>query len=70
MDNFFEGEEIKVVESHRNGDKYIVFWLKLLLKAISQDQVGLLRFKNDMPYSPDLLSTITCDHTFKTFKRI
>ena len=59
MDNFFEEDEIKVIQSHRNGDKYIVFWLKLLLKSIKQKEIGLMRFKDNMPYSPELLSTTT-----------
>lgn len=58
-DNFFEGDDIKIIKTHRNGEKYIIFWLQLLLKSISQKDPGILQYKEDIPYTPELLSTIT-----------
>jgi predicted phage replisome organizer len=57
--SFFESDEVKVIEEMENGSKYVIFWLKLLLKAVAQLEPGQLRFKDDIPYTPDLLSTVT-----------
>jgi predicted phage replisome organizer len=57
--SFFDSDEVKVIEQMENGSKYIVFWLKLLLKAVAQSDPGQLRFKKGIPYTPELLSTIT-----------
>ncbi|TCO69542.1 phage replisome organizer N-terminal domain-containing protein [Marinisporobacter balticus] len=56
-DNFFDREEIKLVENMPNGEKYINFYLKLLLKSIGTE--GKLMFRNTIPYTPEMLSSIT-----------
>lgn len=56
-ENFFEQEEIKIIESMPNGIKYTNFYLKLILKSISTE--GRLLFRGIMPYTPEMLSTIT-----------
>jgi len=56
-ENFFEQEEIKVIEGMENGEKYVNFYLKLLLKSLSTN--GKLLFRNIIPYTPEMLSTIT-----------
>lgn len=56
-ENFFEREEIKVIENMPNGKDYIIFYLKLLLKSISTE--GKLKFRNVIPYTPEMLSAIT-----------
>lgn len=56
-DDFFETEEIKLIENMENGKDYIIFLLKLRLKSINSD--GLLNFKGIMPYNEKMLSTIT-----------
>lgn len=56
-ENFFEREEVKVIESMPNGKDYIIFYLKLLLKSIKTE--GRLLFRNIMPYTPDMLASIT-----------
>jgi predicted phage replisome organizer len=56
QDNFFDGEEIKVLESARNGHRYIVFYLKLCLLSLKAG--GSLLFKNRIPYDEGMLSTI------------
>ncbi len=56
-ENFFEREEVKVIEMQTNGEKYIIFYLKLLVKSISTE--GRLMFRDVIPYTPDMLSKIT-----------
>lgn len=56
-ENFFEQEEIKIIEGMENGEKYVNFYLKLLLKSLSAD--GKLLFRNVIPYTPEMLATIT-----------
>ena len=56
-DDFFERDEIKIIESQKNGKDYINFYLKLLLKSVKTE--GTLRFKDAIPYNLDMLSTIT-----------
>ena len=55
---FFEQADIKVVMAQTNGAQYVVFWLKLLLLSIQQEQPGALRFKEHIPFTPDILSTV------------
>ncbi len=56
-ENFFERDEIKIIENSPNGKDYIIFYLKLLLKSISSE--GKLKFRNVIPYTPEMLSSIT-----------
>lgn len=57
QNNFFEKDEIKVIESRPNGEKHINFYLKLLLKSISTE--GKLLFRDVIPYTPEMLASIT-----------
>ena len=54
---FFERDEIKIIESMPNGKDYIIFYLKLMLKAINDK--GRLMFRDTIPYTPDMLASIT-----------
>ena len=56
-ENFFEREEIKIIEDMPNGKDYIIFYLKLLLKAIKTE--GRLIFREVIPYTPNMLASIT-----------
>ncbi len=56
-DDFFEQDEVKIVENMQNGKDYIIFYLKLILKSINSN--GELRFKDTIPYNEEMLSTIT-----------
>jgi predicted phage replisome organizer len=56
-ENFFEEETIKLIENMENGKDYVIFLLKLRLKAMNSD--GRLYFKDLMPYNEKMLSTIT-----------
>ncbi len=57
QDDFFDREEIRLIESQKNGKDYIIFYLKLLLKSIKND--GKLYFRNSVPYSPEMLANLT-----------
>lgn len=56
-EDFFERDEIKIIESQKNGKDYINFYFKLLLKSLKTD--GTLRFRDAIPYNLEMLSTIT-----------
>src|SRR5699024_8423063 len=56
-ENFFEREEIKVIENMPNGKDYIIFYMKLLLKSIRTE--GVLKFREVIPYTPEMLASIT-----------
>ncbi|QPW61554.1 phage replisome organizer N-terminal domain-containing protein [Clostridium botulinum] len=57
QDNFFDRDEIKIVENMPNGKDYIIFYMKLLLKSIKTE--GKLIFREVIPYTPEMLSNIT-----------
>lgn len=57
QENFFDREEIKIVENMKNGKEYIIFYMKLLLKSIKTE--GKLMFRGVIPYTPEMLSSIT-----------
>lgn len=57
QNNFFDRDEIKIVENMPNGKDYIIFYLKLLLKSVETE--GKLRFRGIIPYTPEMLSNIT-----------
>ena len=56
-ESFFEREEIKVIENMPKGKDYIIFYMKLLLKSIKTE--GKLLFRDVIPYTPEMLSSIT-----------
>lgn len=55
--DFFKRHDIRIIESMPNGKEYILFYLKLLCESVDHD--GHLRFNDQIPYSEDMLSTIT-----------
>jgi len=55
--DFFKRHDIQIVESMPNGKDYVLFYLKLLAESI--DHEGMLRFNELIPYSEQMLSTIT-----------
>lgn len=56
-DNFFDEEDIKLIQDMPNGKDYIIFFLKLQLKSVKTE--GLLKYKNVIPYTPEMLATVT-----------
>lgn len=55
--DFFKRHDIQIVESMQNGKDYILFYLKLLCESV--DHEGSLRFSERIPYSEEMLGTIT-----------
>lgn len=55
--DFFKRHDIRIVEGMPNGKEYILFYLKLLCESV--DHEGSLRFSDRIPYSEDMLATIT-----------
>ena len=58
-DNFFDAAEIRFIEEQENGPQYIIFWQKLLLLGIRQQEPGILRFKDSIPYDVSILASVT-----------
>jgi len=61
-EHFFEDERIQYIESQENGNEYIYFWIKLLLKCLknkTSGDYGFLRFTDKIPYDDKLLSKLT-----------
>lgn len=56
-ENFFEEDEIKILESMENGYLYSNILLKLYLKALKNN--GKLVFNEYIPYDAKMLATIT-----------
>lgn len=55
--DFFKRHDIRIVESMPNGKDYVLFYLKLLCESV--DHEGALRFSDTIPYSAEMLATIT-----------
>ena len=55
-DNFFESEELIILESMENGYIYSNILLKLYLKSLKND--GRLLFNNKIPYNPNLIAKV------------
>lgn len=55
--DFFKRHDIRIIESMPNGKDYILFYLKLLCESVDHD--GGLRFSEQIPYSEEMLATIT-----------
>ena len=57
QNDFFEKDEVKIIESVPDGARYIVFYIKLLLKSANTD--GHLMFRDVIPYTEDMLAAVT-----------
>lgn len=55
--DFFKRHDIQIIEAMPNGKDYILFYLKLLCESV--DHEGNLRFSDAIPYSEQMLATIT-----------
>lgn len=56
-ENFFDSEELKLIENMENGYLYSNILLKMYLKALKND--GKLVFNDVIPYNTKMLATIT-----------
>lgn len=54
---FFKRHDIRIIEGMPNGTEYCLFYMKLLCESIDHD--GNLRFSDEIPYTPEMLATIT-----------
>lgn len=55
--DFFDQHYIKILETQPNGDKYVLFLMKLMCESISHN--GYLRFNESIPYDETMLASIT-----------
>lgn len=55
--DFFKRHDIRIIEAMPNGKDYILFYLKLLVESLDHD--GELRFSDSIPYTEEMLATIT-----------
>lgn len=55
--DFFQRHDIRIIESMPNGKDYVLFYLKLMCESTSHE--GELRFSQYIPYSVEMLATIT-----------
>jgi predicted phage replisome organizer len=55
-ENFFDNEEMKILESQKNGIQYQNLYMKLCLLSLKEG--GRLMFKGFIPYDETMLSTI------------
>ena len=54
---FFKRHDITVIESMPNGRDYVLLYLKLMCESV--DHEGALRFSDAVPYTEEMLSSIT-----------
>jgi predicted phage replisome organizer len=57
--DFFRSNEMKLIRCMENGAEYILFWQQLLFLATDNVDVGLIRYKETMPYTDKMLATVT-----------
>ena len=55
--DFFKRHDIQIIESKPNGKDYVLFYLKLLCESV--DHEGNLRFSEEIPYTEEMLASIT-----------
>lgn len=54
--DFFKDHKIKILESLPNGEKYLLFYIKLMAESVSHE--GRLRFNDAIPYSDQMLAAV------------
>lgn len=73
-EGFFDSEEIKILESMKDGYIYSNILLKLYLRSLRNE--GRLMYRNVIPYTPEILSTLTghqvgtIEKALKVFKEL
>jgi predicted phage replisome organizer len=63
-EHFFDEDNMIYLEALENGEKYIIFWQKLLLKCLKNRHTedknyGFIRFSEKIPYNDELLAKMT-----------
>lgn len=73
-EGFFESEEIKILESMKDGCIYSNILLKLYLRSLRNE--GRLMYRNVIPYTPEILATLvghqvgTVEKALDVFKKL
>lgn len=73
-EGFFESEEIKILESMKDGYIYSNILLKLYLRSLRNE--GRLMYRNVIPYTPEILATLvghqigTVEKALKIFRNL
>lgn len=60
-ENFYDTEDIKILQSMDNGYLYSDILMKLYLKSLKSE--GKLMFKEHIPYNPNMIATVTGHNT-------
>lgn len=55
-ENFFESEELVILEGQENGMEYSLILLKMYLRSLKGE--GKLMFRNLIPYTPETLAQV------------
>ena len=55
--NFFKRHDIRILENMPNGKELVLFYMKLLTESV--DHEGRLRFSDTLPYSEEMLASVT-----------
>ena len=55
--NFFKRHDIRILENMPNGKELVLLYLKLLAESV--DHEGALRFSDTLPYSEEMLASVT-----------
>ncbi len=55
--DFFKRHDIRIISAMPNGNEYVLLYLKLMVESI--DHEGNLRFSDKLPYTAEMLGTIT-----------
>lgn len=55
-ENFFESEELVILESQEDGMEYSLILLKMYLRSLKGE--GKLMFRNLIPYTPETLAMV------------
>lgn len=56
-EDFFDSEEIRILESQKDGYIYSNILLKMYLRSLRNE--GRLMYRNIIPYTPEILATLT-----------
>ena len=56
-ENFFDSEDMKLLQAMKDGYMYSDILLKLYLKSLRQE--GRLMYRDIIPYTPEMVATIT-----------
>ena len=55
--NFFKRHDVRILENRPNGKEFVLLYLKLLTESV--DHTGTLRFSDVLPYSEEMLASVT-----------